>query len=229
MRRRLPTTLMAGLLIGFAVFCGFVAWREAISVIRHSEDPNFNFADLSRQSVEVGFSNYSRKLLIDDCLSTISSVYGRAQPQRKRELLLTACSETARGIISETPSHGFAWFLRAFAAAELGDFQTFNHAMRMSYASSPFELWLGELRVQTAARFYVSLDDRSRANYASDILVHLMTDRGSEKISFEMFRNAAVKKHVIDVAEKLPENVKWRLVEKMQQAAHTGIGKVASP
>ncbi|WP_353646656.1 hypothetical protein [Mesorhizobium sp. WSM2239] len=179
--------------------------------------------------MKVGFSNYSRNLLINDCLSTISSVYGRVQPQRKRELLLAACSETASEIIAETPSHAFAWFLRAFAAAELGDFQVFNQAMKMSYLSSPFELWLGQLRVQTAARFYSSLDDRSRANYASDIVVHLMTDRGSEKIASEMFRNPVLKNHVIDIAEKLPENVKWRLAEKMQQAAGTGRGRTVSP
>lgn len=213
----MPVLAAAMLIFLFTVVAGAVAWREAAVLLTSSHDPALSIPALLDGTTKPGFSVYSSNLLLDDCLRNMHSIYGRVQPHKKRQAILGRCSELSMQIVAKSPSHAYAWFVGAYAAAAAGDSGAFNERMHMAQASSPYELWLGHLRVLLASSHNDSLDAQSRANQSSDIRIHLLTDRGTEAITLAMTEDPPLKQRVLEEAENLSDNAKWRLVEKLER------------
>lgn len=208
----------AAMVLGlFTILAGTVAWREAAVLLTSSRDPALSIPAFLDGTTRPGFSIYSSNLLLDDCLRDMHSVYGRVQPHKRRQAILRHCSNLAMGIVARSPSHAYAWFVGAYAAAAAGETDAFNQRLQMAQAFSPYELWLGELRVRLASSHNGSLNAQSRTNQSSDIRLHLMTDRGAKAITLAMTQDSALKQHVLEEAENLPDNMKWRLVEKLER------------
>jgi hypothetical protein len=205
----------------FAVFCLVVAlvsiyvgYREILPFTLNPSEPAIQFVDLTARPLEAGLSTYSKNTLLDDCVKTSVSLYGRVQPVKRRAKLLQRCSEAAMQFTAESPTYAYAWFVAAYAAAETGNIKAFNQRLRLSQASGPSELWLCELRVPLAEQYGTWLSEDVRLNNGSDIRIHLLSERGAEKLAVLIFRNADLKERVIRIAEKMPEMVQWRLVQK---------------
>lgn len=210
------------LLVLFTGLSAYVAWREAEVFLTGSRDPARSIPALLDGSTVPGFSTYSSNLVLDDCLHSMSSVYGRVLPAGKRQALLARCDELAMGLAAAAPSYAYAWFVAAYAASEMGQVEAFNTRFRLSQATSPNEFWLSLQRLHLAARLGADLDAGSVAAYRRDIHVGLLTDRAVQALVLAMGTNPALKQDVLKVAAGLPENMQWRLTETMERQGTTG-------
>ncbi len=219
--------LLAGfLLLALSVVSAIAVYRETRPFMSDPRDPSLVFAAIVAGQTSAGFSTYSQKLVLDQCLTSMTSIFGRVQPSAKRNVLLSRCSDIAIQFVHRSPSFSYAWLIAAFASAEMGNVSDLNERLRMSQVTGPYELWLSELRLPLAIRYKAMLSREVVANSERDILVHLLTDRGAKQLAGRMLRDQDLSEAVIAVTRSLPENIKWRLVQHLEDVAgQVGSGK----
>lgn len=199
----------------FALVAAWLTWLEATPFTRGSANAETSYARLIDGDVGWGLSTYSKELVLGDCYRGMTSVHGRVQPTARKAAFLEACSAIAERFASSAPSFSYAWLVAAAAKVGLGNEAEANEHFLMAEGTAPNEFWLAHLRLVLFIRNIAAFSEHSRAAFERDIQVHLGTDTGTRRLVSTMFAMPDLKPHVVRVAERLPENVQWRLISTL--------------
>lgn len=166
-----------------------------------------------------GFSTYSQRLALNNCLEVLNSVYGRVQPVEKRQAAVAGCRELSAKIIAVSPVNSFAWLTKAMAGAGEEDIEALNAALYQSRITAPMEQWVAELRVGLAETRFDDLDVQNQIGHEADLKLMAESYRGAQSIARRFINDAGFKARIVVLIETLPEETQAHFVRNVRRAA----------
>ena len=167
-------------------------------------------------------SEYSKRMLLDQCRVTMSSVYASVAPGGTRTSLIAGCADIAAVITREVPVHGYAWVVAAQAAMEQGDGSTFNRDLAASKSVSPNEVWLAYLRYYLARLYESDLNPEGEATYDADLGVLIRSNAGIDELAARYRDEPAFRPRITAAVEKLPNQLQVRFLDAIKRAVSAG-------
>jgi len=177
------------------------------------------FAALEAGSYRAGPSILSKQLLLETCNEAIAGVYGRLQPTQERTIVLDRCRSYADGVVDQSPSLSFGWYVGALAAASLGDMAGFNARILRSQRTGPSEQWVAELRVRLVETNFGSADQAVLDRHAQDLRLLVRSPRGIASIAQRYVGDPSFRERVTQIVETMSETDQRRFVDTVRRAA----------
>jgi len=156
----------------------------------------------------------AQNLLLVDCetvLKAPDALGMRYLDQAVRDRVPATCMSIARDITETSVTSGYGWLVAAMAAAQMGDVETMNQALRRSRAVAPSEGWIAADRLILADIHYDSLDAETRKVYEDDMQLLVQT-RGAADIARRYASHPQFRERITAVVETMPAAVQRRFV-----------------
>lgn len=206
---------------------GAGAWvgvREASPYFNAGIEDAERFASLVEKIPSPGPSIASERLVLDNCVRTISSLYGRLQPSERRAAVSSNCLKAADTIVRQSPSSSYAWYVGALTSELTHDTLGMNERLLQSQETGPTEQWIAELRVPLAEDHLADLTPEVRANHDRDLRMLVATVRGIASIAERYVGQADFRERITAIVETMPEDDQRRFVSKVGAAAQRAVG-----
>lgn len=203
---------------------GWVGMREAAPYLRGGIDDAERFAALAERLPVPGPSIASERLVLDNCVRIISSLYARLQPADRKGAVARNCLEAADAITRRNPSSSYAWYVGALAAERLGDLAGMNARLQQSQQTGASEQWIAELRVPLAETHADHLTPEVRAAIDQDIRMLVDSTRGIASIAARYVAEEGFRERVTAIVETMPESDQRRFVSRVRSAAGQASG-----
>lgn len=196
--------------------------REASPYFSAGIEDAERFSALADKVPMPGLSIASERLVLDNCVRTISSLYGRLQPSDRKQAVARSCLEAADEITEANLSSSYAWYVAALSAERLGDTVGMAERLAQSQVTGPNEQWIAELRVPLAEDHLAALDSRTRANHERDLRMLVASTRGIFSIARRYVGVASFRERITAIVEAMPEAEQRRFVARVEAASRTG-------
>ena len=208
----------------FFSFCLFVASLYAfmLEVAPYSGNlatPKGRFEFLERGSVGQSLSIRGQRLLLSDCLEAMGGVTGMAQPSERRVAMLNECQSFAIKATASTPSFALAWYIGAFASAELKQFSSFNLQLAGAQKTARNEQWLAQLRVNLAENYRDFLNSETLEGNDADLKLLVQSRIGVASIATRYVDKKEFRERITEIVESLSEEEQIRFVAYVRNAA----------
>ena len=200
----------------------WTAVREAAPYFKAGIDDAERFASLARAEPAPGPSIASERLVLDNCVRTLSSLYGRLQPSDAKNQVGNHCLAAADAAATRNPSSSYAWYVGAMAAARSGDVAGMNDRLAMSQETGPYEQWIAELRVPLAEDHFDELTPDVRAHHDRDLEMMVASRRGIATIAGRYVSQPTFRERITAIVETMPEADQRRFVGRVTSAAGQG-------
>lgn len=208
--------LLAILLFAMSVFS---LSKEITPFFSETSSPALRFANLEQGQADLGISIAAQKLLFNDCLESFAGPAGMAQPSIRRSAMLKHCQTLAKDSTNSKPSFAFAWYIGAFTAAELGEYQTFNHQLSASQKTAPNEQWLAEFRVNLAEDNFDQLDSSTLQGHNDDLKLLVQSRKGVSSIAKRYIQQNSFRERITNIVETLSQDDQRRFIVNVRSAA----------
>jgi hypothetical protein len=177
-----------------------------------------------------GLSIYTQKLTLLDCENALiapDSLAMRFQPADARAGIPATCASIASQLTTDSPSHGYAWYIGALAAEAEQDWVVLNDQLFQSHATSSSELWLAQRRVRLYHRQSERLTPENIAAERADIALVVPTAPGFTDIADIYFSSPQFRSQVAEIAETLEPQYQAKLLTNISSAisARTSRGR----
>jgi hypothetical protein len=207
--------------IGLIAAGAWVAFREASPYLRGGIGDTERFAAIERAAPDPGPSIASQRLVLDNCVRTMTSLYARLQPSERRQVAIGNCLRTADGIATENPASSYAWYAGALASERLGDVSGMAARLVMSQKTGPTEQWIAELRVPLAEEHLATLGPQALANHERDLRMLVGSSRGINSIARRYVDVASFRERITAIVETMPETEQRRFVSRVETASQS--------
>lgn len=157
-----------------------------------------------------------------DCANAINarnSLMARYLDPALREAIAPKCLAMADFVLSGSPSHSYAWFVGALAAAAEEDWPEMSRRLALSERTGPSEQWIGEQRVQLAEDNYAVLDEAARRTNDADLDMLVRSGRGISRIALRYVNDVSFRERITAIVERLPAADQGRFVTSVRRAA----------
>lgn len=211
--------VLIGFSIVFLVFSGWVAFVEVRPFLGGGTDQATRYQAQVNGSVQVGLSNFSQGLVLDDCLEAVTTIFGRLQPTHERMAVLGHCLTQTRKITRLAPTNSYAWFTQALISSFNGDAAELNSSLKNSRAMGQNEQWIAELRVELAEKERSELDAANLVGHDQDLRMLVGSSRGIRAIARRYLTQQDFKQRITDLVETLDEDLQRRFVERVRAEA----------
>lgn len=202
----------------------WVGWREATPYFSGGIEDAERFASLAEKVPAPGLSIASERLVLDNCVRTISSLYGRLLPAARKAAVSGNCLQAADAIVKQSPSSSYAWYVGALSSGRIGDIAGMNARLLQSQETGPTEQWIAELRVPLAEDHLADLTPEVRARHDRDLRMLVATSRGIDSIADRYVRQADFRERITAIVEAMPEVDQRRFVSQVGTAAQRAVG-----
>lgn len=132
------------------------------------------------------------------------------------------CEKVASEIIAAMPTNSYAWWVKAFAHAALGDEKQFNDSMQRSQLTGPNEQWIADLRVRFSEDNFALLSEASKAAHEKDIALLALSSSGAETVANKYISNPNSRERIIRIVEKLPAATQRNFLSRVRNAKQNG-------
>lgn len=176
----------------------------------------------SQESLEYGYSSYSKKLVLDDCFIGMQMLVFNGAPSETIVAFDKKCENIASEIVATTPSNSYAWWVKAFAHAALGEEKQFNESIRQSQLTGPNEQWVADLRVRFSEENLGLLDDDTKRTHEKDLALLAGSTRGAQTIAAQYVKNPNFRERIIKIVEKLPAAKQQNFLSRVRIAKVQG-------
>ena len=203
------------------------AWagvREASPYFSSGIEDAERFGALADKVPTPGLSIASERLVLDNCVRTISSLYARLQPGSRKAEVSSHCLAAADAIVRQNPSSSYAWYVGALASGLTGDPAGMNARLLKSQQTGPTEQWIAELRVPLAEDHLAELAPDVRAHHDRDLRMLVASSRGIASIAGRYVNQADFRERIAAIVEAMPEADQRRFVSRVGTAAQRAIG-----
>lgn len=208
-------------LVGAGTWVGF---REASPYFNNGIEDVERFSSLANKEPSPGPSIASGRLVLDNCVYTVSSVYARLQPAARKAGAIDNCLKAADAITRSNPSSSYAWYVGALTAGMAGDITGMNERLLKSQLTGPTEQWIAELRVPLAEDHLAELAPDVRANHDRDLRMLVASTRGIASIAGRYVAEAHFRDRITAIVETMSEADQRRFVSKVGDQARQAVG-----
>lgn len=215
---RLPAYAWAAGCLVLAAVSAVVLTLEARPYFASGLSAEAKVSAIAGGGLAPGPSFFSQRLVLGDCLGAMESLLGRASPTPVRQRLLDRCDEIAGTITSASPTHGHAWFVAAYIAAERGDAAAFNAKLVTSHRMSPSEGWLAVARISLAEKNAARLSPEGLAAEMADIGIAIAAFSIDEAIIERYISDEVFRGHVDTALASQPTDVQTRFIGAVRAA-----------
>lgn len=198
--------------------------REASPYFSTGIEDAERFAALADKVPTPGLSIASERLVLDNCVRVISSLYGRLQPGGRKTEVSSNCLAAADASVRQNPSSSYAWYVGALTSGLAGDTAGMNERLLKSQQTGPTEQWIAELRVPLAEDHLADLAPDVRANHDRDLRMLVASLRGIASIAGRYVNQADFRERITSIVETMPEADQRRFVSQVGTAAKRAIG-----
>lgn len=213
--------LLSLVLLGAGAWVGF---REALPYFSRGIEDAERFTALAQAVPAPGPSIASERLILDNCVRTISSTYGRLQSAARKAEANGNCLKAADAAVRVNPSSSYAWYVGALSSALTGDIAGMNARLLRSQQTGPSEQWIAELRVPLAEDHLGDLTPDVRANHDSDLRMLVASTRGIASMADRYVRQADFRERITAIVETMPEEDQRRFVSRVGSSARSAAG-----
>lgn len=203
---------------------GWVGVREASPYFSSGIEDTERFSALAEAAPIPGPSIASERLILDNCVRTITSIYARLQPAARKAEVNGHCLEAADAAVQVNPSSSYAWYVGALTSALTGDIAGMNMRLLRSQQTGPSEQWIAELRVPLAEDHLGDLTPDVRANHDRDLGMLVASTRGISSIADRYVRQADFRERITAIVETMPEDDQRRFVSRVGSSARSAVG-----
>jgi hypothetical protein len=195
----------------------YLAYGEALPFFRGGVLAKERFDALYNRSISPGLSTASKRLVLDNCVDAITSIYGRTQPPDRRKVVSEACLHVADTATAADPAFSYAWFVGGLAAERLGDLEGMAGRLAQSARVGSNEQWIAELRWPLFEQHYDALPEAARPLVEHDMLILLDDIDGSVLVADRYVRgDAPFKARVEATVEKTRETIQQRFLNNVK-------------
>jgi len=177
------------------------------------------FTTLERGGETRALSTYSQWFLLNDCLEAIAGPVGMAQPSGRRVSMLKNCQSLAEKAANSNPTFALAWYIAAYASAELKQYDLFNFQLAAAQKTAPNEQWLATLRVALAEDNLDRLDTEARAGNDADLKLLVQSRLGVASIASRYVAQTNFRERITLIVETLSNEEQRRFVNYVRAAA----------
>lgn len=202
----------------------WVGLREASPYFTTGIEDAERFAALAEKAPSPGLSIASERLVLDNCVRAISSLYGRLQSASRKAAVSGNCLKAADAIVQQSPSSSYAWYVGALTSELTDDTAGMNERLLKSQETGPTEQWIAELRVPLAEDHLSDLTPDVRANHERDLRMLVATVRGIASIANRYVGEADFRERITAIVETMPEGDQRRFVSQVGAAANRAAG-----
>jgi hypothetical protein len=219
-------TRRAVLFLSLALLGGgaWVGYREASPYFKSGIEDTERIAALAEAVPTPGPSIASERLILDNCVRTIGSTYGRLQSATRKAAVNGNCLKAADAAVRQNPSSSYAWYVGALTSALTGDASGMNMRLLRSQQTGPSEQWIAELRVPLAEDHLADLSPEVRANHDRDLKMLVASTRGISSIANRYVTEAAFRERITAIVETMSEADQSRFVSQVGKAANGRAG-----
>lgn len=219
-------TRKAILVLSLALLGGgaWVGYREALPYFSSGIEDAERFSALAEGPPTPGPSIASERLVLDVCVRTIASIYGRLQSATRKATVNDNCRKAADAAVRVNPSSSYAWYVGALASGLTGDIAGMNMRLLRSQQTGPSEQWIAELRVPLAEDHLGQLAPEVRANHDRDLRMLVASSRGISSIAGRYVDEAGFRERITAIVEAMPEEDQRRFVSRVGSAARSAVG-----
>lgn len=172
----------------------------------------------SLENLEYGYSSYSKKLVLDDCFIGMQMLVYNGAPSETIVAFDKKCETVASEILVAIPTNSYAWWVKAYAHAALGDEKQFNESARQSQLTGPNEQWIADLRVRFSEENFGLLDEATQKAHEKDLALLAGSTRGAQSIAAQYVRNPSSRERIIKIVEKLPAATQQNFLSRVRIA-----------
>ena len=219
-------TRQAILLLSLALVAAgaWVGLREASPYFSVGIEDAERFAALADKVPSPGPSIASERLVLDNCVRTISSLSGRLQPGSRKAEVSNNCLRAADAIVRRNPSSSYAWYVGALTSERTSDTAGMNERLLRSQQTGPSEQWIAELRVPLGEEHLAELTPEVRANLDRDLKMLVASTRGISSMADRYVRQAEFRERITAIVETMPEEDQHRFVSRVESSARSAAG-----
>lgn len=197
----------------------YLAYSEARSYLAGGVLPHERFDALSARAEVIGFSNASKKLVLDNCFEGIVGIYARTRDRTRRAIIAAECLSVADAVVATTPVYSYAWYVGALAAAQVRDADGLATRLRQSQVTGPTEQWIAELRVGLVEDHRVELPPDVLALNDKDLAILVLSSRGIASIAARYVRDPSFRDRITTITETLPPQDQQRFLDQVRRVA----------
>ncbi len=208
-------------LIGAGAWVGL---REASPYFSGGVEETERFASLAGKPPQPGLSIASERLVLDNCVRTLSSLYARLQPAARVAEVSANCLKAADAIAQQNPSSSYAWYVGALTSELGGDTTGMNERLLQSQRTGPAEQWIAELRVPLGEDHLADLGPEARANHDRDLRMLVASRRGIASIADRYVKQDGFRERITAIVETMPEADQRRFVAQVGAAVQQATG-----
>ena len=205
--------------IFLAIISGFAFLIEIKPFLASNTSPTARFNILEKNNVTASLSLSANRLKLNNCLEALAGPIGMAQPTSRRKNVLTSCQKLARNITKSMPTHAFAYYIGAFASAELRQYETFNFQVVASQKTAPNEQWLAELRVDLVEDKREYINTQTNLSQNKDLTLLAKSAKGVKSIANRYVKQPKFRERITSLVETLSPNEQREFIRNVKTAA----------
>lgn len=224
MRIDIRLTLLP-LFVILAVSGAWVAGREASAYLVPGANSFERIVALGQDPEAPGMALSTRDFALRDCVRAVTrthSLEARYLPADVLEALPDNCLAMANDLLSEVPSHSYAWYAGAAALAAMQDWGGMNQYLRRSQASGPTEQWIATERVALGERFSAHLEPATVAAQDADLRILVFSSRGVRLMARHYIANAAFRERITAIVETMTDAQQRRFLNVLRGQVASG-------
>jgi hypothetical protein len=169
-------------------------------------------------SVSILESRFARKARLDTCLSTLSDAVGSVKiPLATQADISRGCLAIAKAVAARSPLDGNAWFIAASLAARSGNMADAETYLNLSFRTGPSEQWIAERRALFGYAVHDNFSETTRKRIDEDLALLLRTERGVDVLALTYVLDAAMRDHLVVIAETLDEDIQERFLDRIRR------------
>ena len=199
-----------------------VTYREAMPFLSSGLSPSDKFNALANARFSIGLSPLAKNIVLEDCVSALTSVFGRVQPSDRQGAVLKVCRDAAGEVTGAAPSSSYAWYVGALAASRAGDMTELSRGLSQSEATGPNEQWIAVLRADLAEEHRAVLDSRALAAEDRDLALLVQSQGGIAAIAARYIIQPDFRERITTIIETLSPSDQQRFLSSVKQAASLG-------
>ncbi|MBV1869046.1 MAG: hypothetical protein KUG69_14260 [Marinosulfonomonas sp.] len=173
---------MRGQTIALILFTAVSGWAMKLELQAFLSAASIAHAGQSGDTAtpKIGLSHWSIQMALRNCDFQLLERVSAFRTSRQRLAFAKTCASFARDTLNSIPTHGFAHFVSAAAARELGEHSQSLRNFRNSATNAPFEGWIAERRFVLAVN---AEDPELMDAVQADISTLLSTQSGAELLA----------------------------------------------
>ena len=209
-----------GFAVSLMVISVYAFLIEIKPFITGSTTPTTRFNILEKTDIKAGLSPYSNKLLLNNCLEATAGPVGMAQPTSRRKTVLISCQSLAKDITSFMPTHAFAYYIGAFASAELKQYSEFNFQIAASQKTAPNGQWLAQFRVELVEENFEKITSATLSSHKQDLILLAKNASGVRSIATRYVSQPEFRERITELVETLSPKYQKSFVNNVRRAAN---------